>query len=379
MTVLLLLLLSRRRRNSWLAPVTLGLLIANLALSAEQVFLVVMVGMFLGVVLNALIRRARRLPFQKAVLAEWGVPLVIAGILALVQGGYLSDAVYSVISRFAGQSYPMVTTDFQGFSFRWPPAVPTGHFGPLSLFDPGQIAILLAEAGPALFLLPVVVAFTLRKLPGRVTLVLGLALGSFVTFVLPIFFRYGLDFDITRLVAAALWLWYALSFPVIWRWLKNARQPFRYLAGAGYAVAIYAGVVMFAVQLIAIPKPQTTYYLDFTETYFSRTYWNRLEPNAMILDNFPERAVLLFGRASTAGLDVYNRSPEWKALIADPDPVKVARAGYTYIYMNEKWFADLNKKQRDAFQQPCVSQIDRLNIEDRAYRQLWSVKACLKP
>ncbi len=57
-------------------------------------------------------------------------------------------------------------------------------------------------------------------------------------------------------------------------------------------VAVLAGLVMLAVELIAIPVPQTTYYLKYNEGEFARAYWNRLEKNAQILDYYPERAVL---------------------------------------------------------------------------------------
>ena len=99
-----------------------------------------------------------------ALLTTWGIPIAVSVVLAFFQGGYITGGFMSVISSLTGRSYPMVTTDFQGFSLRWPPAVPSGHFGPLSLFDPGQIVIMVAEAGLALILLPVAVIYWLRKL-----------------------------------------------------------------------------------------------------------------------------------------------------------------------------------------------------------------------
>lgn len=376
MTVLLLLLLIRRRKGAIIAPLVIGLLVANLALSAEQVFVIAVAGMLMAIVLNSLLRRAQRNPFRWATLLEWGIPLGIGVLLAVIQGGFISDGFFSLIARLRGQPYPLVTTDFQGFGFRWPLAMPSGHFGPLSLFNVGQVGVLLAEAGPALLLLPIVILSTLRKLPGTCSLPQGLALGSLLSFFFPIFFRYGLDFDITRLVGAALWLWYALSFPVVWRWLKNARKGFRFLAAGWYAVAIYTGLVMFAVQLISIPVPQTTYYLQFKEPYFSRAYWNRLEKSAQILDDFPERAVMLFGRASFAGNDVYARSQAWKDLIADPDPVKVASAGYSYVYMDGEWWERLTPEQRTAYKAPCVHLVDEQTYVNHSFRKLLDVKTC---
>jgi hypothetical protein len=282
----------------------------------------------------------------------------------------------SLLSALTGHSYPMVTTDFQGFSLRWPPAVPSGHFGPLSLFDPRQIVIMLAEAGPALILLPLVIIYWLKNLAKADRLPQALVMGSILGLLFPIFFRYGLDFDITRLVGATLWLSYALAFPILWRWMVKARQGYRILAGLGYGVAIYAGLVMLAVELIAIPAVQTTYYLENMESDFSKSYWNQLEKDAQILDSVPERAVLLFGRASFAATDVYKRSPAWEALVANPDPVSIASAGYSYVYMDATWYKELSPQLKAAYSQPCIDQIAVIKLVGSGDRILFNVKAC---
>ncbi|MGE5223974.1 MAG: hypothetical protein ACM3PY_16160 [Omnitrophica WOR_2 bacterium] len=377
MTILLLLLLSRRRRPSVIASVILGLLIASLALSAEQVFAIVIAGLVLSIALEILSRAIRRLPFQAEPLLQWSVPIILSSLLALFQGGYITGAFMNLAARLTGQQYPVMTTDFQSFSFRWPFAVPTGHFGPLSLFDPAQIVILLAEAGPALFLMPLVIGYWIRK-PHKINrLPQGIAIGSVLSFAIPIFVRYGLDFDITRLVGAALFLWYVLSFPVIWRWLKHAGQGFRLLVGAGYGIAIYAGIVMFAVELVAMPVPQATYYINYKEAAtFSRIYWDRLEKGAQVLDSTPQRAITLFGRASFAGTELYVHSPVWEALIADPDPVKVAKQGYSYIYMNNAWWKRLSSQQQTAYSLPCIRLVDQVKLADNGFRKLLDVKAC---
>ncbi len=376
MTILLLLLIWKPRKYSIIGTLTISLLLASLALSAENVFVLVVAGMAIILSVMLIRNRIQQRHNLKTILTTWGMPIAISVVLALFQGGYLTGGFMSVVSSLTGHSYPMVTTDFQGFSLRWPPAVPSGHFGPLSLFDPGQIVIMLAEAGLALFLLPVAVIYWLRRLGRADRLPQALAAGSVISLLVPVFFRYGLDFDITRLIGASLWLGFALAFPILWLWLVNASSSNRLLAGLGYGMAVFAGLVMLSVELIAIPAVQTTYYLQYQESDFSKPYWNRLEPDAQILDSIPERAVLLFGRASYAAEDVYQRSPAWEALIANPDPASVVSAGYSYVYMDQNWWQGLSPRVQAAYSQPCVQLVAEKKLAGSLDRKLYNVEAC---
>ncbi len=376
MTILLLLLVWKPGKSSPAGMLVSGLLLASLALSAEHVYAAVCAGMMVIFVIFILSRAIRRRPLELASLLPLAVPLAISAVLAVLQGGYITGGFMSLLSRLTGKAYPMVTTDFQGFSLRWPPAMPSGHFGPLSLFDPGQVVIMLAEVGPVLVLLVLAAIFWLGNVRKSHRLPQTLAAGSVFSVIFPVFFRYGLDFDITRLVGAALWLSLALGFPFLWLWLQKARQGYRLLAGAGYGVAVFAGLTMLAVELIAIPVPQTTYYLKYNEGELARTFWNRLEPGAQVLDARPERAVLLFGRASFAARDVYQRAPEWKALVASPDPAMVATEGYAYVYMDEAWWQGLAPEVQAAYTQPCVQLVAQLSFNSGQFRKLYHVEKC---
>jgi hypothetical protein len=376
MTILLLLLLWKPGKSSPLGMVITGLLLGSLALSAEHVYAAIFAGMGIIFVVYTSMMAIRRRPLKLAALVPLAIPLAISAVLAIFQGGYITGGFMSALSRLTGKLYPMVTTDFQGFSLRWPPAMPSGHFGPLSLFDPGQVAIMLAEAGPALVLLVLVAIFWLSNVRKSHRLPQALVAGSLLSVIFPVFFRYGLDFDITRLVGAALWLSLALSFPFLWLWLQKARQGFRLLAGVGYAMTVFAGLVMLSVELIAIPVPQTTYYLKYNEGELARAYWNRLEPGAQVLDSHPERAVLLFGRASFAARDVYKRAPEWQALVASPDPATVAAQGYSYVYMDETWWQGISPAVQAAYSQACVKLVTQLDFSGGQFRKLYNVEAC---
>ncbi len=376
MTILLLLLIWRPGKASLTGMLAISLVLASLALSAENVFALVVAGMVI-ILITAIIRsRIMHRTVNWSQFLPWVIPLVISGLLALVQGGYISGAFMSLVGAVTGRHYPLVTTDFQGFSLRWPPAVPSGHFGPLSLLDPSQIVIMLAEAGLALFLLPLAVIYWLRKIRRANRLPQALAAGAVISLLFPVFFRYGLDFDITRLLDASLWLSFALAFPILWLWLAEAGRSYRGLAGVGYGVAVISGLVMLVVELYAIPVSQTTYYLAYREGNLSRQYWNRLEKTAQILDRIPYRAVLLFGRASFAGEDVYQRSPEWKALVDNPLPASVAEAGYSYIYMDNAWWQQLSPETQAAYGAPCVHLTAEMKVGGLLDRRLFNVADC---
>jgi len=95
-----------------------------------------------------------------------------------------------------------------------------------------------------------------------------------------------------------------------------------------------------------------------------------------VLDSYPERGVTVFGRASRARSWIYTPYPDWQTLIANPDPSLVARAGYSYIYMNPGWMDKLTAQQQATFKQPCVKLIYDNGIPESENRRLYEVDQC---
>jgi len=374
--VFLLLLFWGRRRMSPAGAVCLGLLLAGLAFSAEYLFALIIAGAAVALVVYLIAGRARSIRLDKTYLRQ---SLAILGIgvgLALVQGGFITEVARDLLGRLAGRTVAIVSTDYQGFMLRGIPAIPSGHFGPLSLLDPGQVVVLAAELGPVLLLAPVVVLLTMRKITGKSPLIVALGTGSALSFLFPIFFRYGLDFDLTRLTGAALWLWSVLALPTLWRWLSGDLPAVRSFAWLGYGVAVFGGLVLFGIELIAIPHPVLSDFVDYTDAQYSRAYWNKLESGAQVLDSTPERGVTLFGRASRAMKDVYHTWPDWQALIDDPDPAAVAAAGYSYIYEDEGWWRRMTPEQRGALGDPCVRSLTLEGRTSDDFPRLLDVRDC---
>jgi hypothetical protein len=376
LTILLLLLLWGRRRITTPGMVVLGLLLADLALSAEHLFAVVLGGAGLVLMVQLVRTRLRHLPLDRSFLGRSLVVLAIGLGLALIQGGFITEFARDLIVRITGGTQSIVSTDYQGFSLRASPAIPSGHFGPLSLLIPGQLVVLLAELGPVLLLAPAVVLLFVRKVAGKDMLFASLAAGSVVSFLFPIFFRYGLDFNITRLTGGALWLWSVVAFPALWGWMLSGRVGVRSMAWAGYAVTVFGGVVLFGIELIAIPSPVLSTFVNNTDARYARAYWDKLAPGAQVLDSTPERAVTLFGRASRAMMDVYHPWPDWTALITDPDPKSVADAGYSYIYEDEQWWRSMTGEQHQALRASCVKDMTIEYVKKDEFPRLLDVRGC---
>jgi hypothetical protein len=173
-----------------------------------------------------------------------------------------------------------------------------------------------------------------------------------------------------------LWIFMVLSIPVLSLLIKRKGRWLRYAIAAGYVITLTGGLVTFAIQLTNVATPQLSYFINSDDARFSQQYWNTMAAGDMVLDRIPERSVTIFGRSPRAYTWIYISSalPEWSALINNPDPVQVARAGYHYIYMDDAWWDKLSTQGKEFLQQPCVHLVKAMG--DKTWRQLLDVAAC---
>jgi len=369
MTILLMLLLRKKR---WLPHngLVFGLILASLALTAEHIFILVTVG--LAVVLLAGVIYSRSI----LNIWEWGWVFVPAILLALGAGGVLTEVSIGLISRFSGAA--VKSYGFTGFGFRWSPALKSAHFGCLEITKPGQLIVAFFEIGVVLLIGPVVTWWSWRRFKRGTRFIPGLSLAAFIGFLLPLVLIYTEhERDITRLTASALLIWLVLGWPLVWLVFQKGNQLMRIVITSGYTITIVNGVVLFAISLLSIPKPQFSYFVDVPDAFMGKRYWDNLEEAAQVFDPIAFRAVTLFGRgAGPASNSLYTHTPKWEALIKDPDPVEIARAGYSYIYIDKTWWRELQPKQRDKFDQLCVVEIEKLSMTDKDFRWLLDVREC---
>lgn len=367
----LLLMLARRRWNG--ASATLfALALASLALTAETVFVVLWLGILGATAAGAV---ARRTPRRASQSGGWLWVLGLSILAAAAQGGILTEAVRNALS-FIRPGSAEASYGFGGFSPQWPPAVVSVHFGNLHLNSASQVVVALAELGPALLLsLPVSACLWMWIRRGRY-LYAAMGMGAVLAFLLSLVLRYEVERDTTRITATALTFWLILGLPVVWHWAKRGSGLVRGILGLGYAASVLSGVTLFAVGLTAIPEPRASYFVDSLDTRISRAHWNRLDPGDQVFDRLPYRAVTLFGRPVRAHQSMYAALPEWEALLENPEPGLLARAGFDYVYLDDTWWWDLTEQQRAPFEAPCVRVVEGVVDDMAAFRRLADIRGC---
>jgi hypothetical protein len=140
--------------------------------------------------------------------------------------------------------------------------------------------------------------------------------------------------------------------------------------------------VLFSIELIAVPRPVYTEFLTDMDARFHQEYWDRLSPrSAWILDTNPLRAMTVFGRqakANASGSWIVH-SPEYSALVQNPDPYRLTAAGYHYVYADKDYW----KLHDSQLEQPCVKILETVEGMTEArgglvpdFRRLADISQC---
>ena len=344
---LLLLLLLAGRQRTWKAAIPVTILLASLGLANEVDFAVLYLGIVLVAVAWAVLNKSPRVPSSAWF---WITVSVLAGVLTLIQGGMATEILYARLlpSSSASDSYFEV-----GFSVV-PPAVISSHLGKLSLFNPFHLLAALFELGPMILAIPLILVWGYKALREERWLEAALV-ASAIPSLLSIFVQYSGNAGITattRLLSNMFFVCRALAVPLFWLWLQNRVEWKRNIAYALGAMTMLGGILLFAIELIVIPRPVYSEYLADMDARFYEEYWDQLSPpSAWVFDPDSSRAITLFGRQSHALINWGVNTPEYIALIEDPDPYQLSEAGYSYIYADKDYW----KRYAPQLEQPCVN------------------------
>jgi hypothetical protein len=361
-----LLLLLVRRRPDWPMIGLWSGLLAGLALTAEAVFGVVILGGAAAALVLTL--RERRWPVR-----WWGL-LLLAGLVALIQGGVLTGIARQALAALTGSE--TLRSGYDGFAWHWPPAVLSVHFGRLSLFDPLQWLVALAELGPVILLGPWVTRCAWQRLREGDWWAGALGIGALIAFGLPLVLHYRVERDTTRITAAALTIWILLGLPWLWRMWAHLAGWIRSLLALGLAAGALSGITLFAITLSAVAEPQQSYFAGGMDARLSQAYWDALPAEAEVFDPLPYRAVTLFGRPATTHQSLREPLPAFETLLENFTPTAAADYGFEYLYFDERWWWRLEPFQRDEFARSCVVLMDERTDDLGGFRRLYDIGAC---
>lgn len=370
LTMILLLVLMQRRWKP-ISTLLYSLVLASIALSSEHYFAMIWVGLFSALLVSKFLWR-KRYPWL-----PWVIILSLSFMIAASAGGVLTEVARRSLAGLLGQT-AISGYGLTGFSLRWPPALQSAHLGSLFLLNSRHLLIALIEVGPALIFAPWVTWWGIKRSKKGDFTYAGLALGALSIFLASLVTIYlERERDISRLPAAALITWLILGFPLLWFAWKKGRKITRMLIACWYAAVIFGGIVIFAIELIAIARPQFTFFVEEPDAMMTRDYWGRLESSAQVLDTAPYRAITVLGLGGgRAYQDFYSPLPERASLSGTPNPKEIADAGYNYLYLDKETWQYMTPEGKSNLAQPCVVLIAEYATESREYRRLLDISSC---
>ena len=373
--ILLLLFLLGGKERTWKAGIPLVILLASLALANEVEFVILYFGIFLVAIVWLIQYKTIRPPHSAWF---WIVVVIVAGILVMLQGGLITEVLYGRLfpSPVSSDSYFQV-----GFSLV-PPTLISSHLGKLSLLNPIQLMAALLEIGPMSLALPLVLVWGYKALREEQWFQAAL-IASAIPSLLSLFVQYSGNAGITattRLLSNLFFVCRVLAVPLVWLWLQNKAEWTRGLTYALAAIAMLGGIVLLAIELIAIPRPVYSEFISAMDARFYEEYWDRLSPpTAWVFDPSSSRGPTLFGRQANSIIHWGVHRPDYLALVEDPDPYRLNAAGYSYVYADKDYWK-LYAAQLD---QPCVSVLRTVegaklshDVFVPDFRQLADISAC---
>lgn len=374
--ILLALLLIFNRERHWSASIILAALLAALAIANEIALLLLLLGFSIVIVAWMLRHRSWRLPRE---LVVWIGVLTAGGIVALLQGGLLTEIARSHFASASGQTGYFDTS----LSFVWPPAIVSAHLGSLSITDPAQLLSALAEIGPVVLVTPLLLAwavksFRLAKYYEAALLAssAGALVALFIQFKGPLFTAT------PRLMSGWFLACILYAVPLLWHWARRRHGSVQAVVASGGLAACLSGLLLFGIQLPAMQKPVLATFITPMDAKMSQDYWDKLPPNALIFDPTVYRAPTVFGRFTVSSPSWYAPDPQWEALSKAPTLAGLRAAGFDYAYFNKDYWEALTPEEQASFGAACVKQVAEVtgihseHDYTKDYRTLLDISKC---
>ncbi len=237
--------------------------------------------------------------------------------------------------------------------------------------------VALAETGPVLIAIPLSLIL-LRRSGWRRYELATLTVSAPLAALIPCVVAYAVDRDITRFTTYAFVAWLVLAVPVVWILARRLRGRAILPVGLiGGAVSILGGVVIFGALLSAAGTSVFSEAIAPVDAAMTRETWGKLDPRAMVLDSHPYRAVIVTGLRTQSTTIDFEPYPVWSTLVAQPDPVAIATAGFRYAYVDSLWWRAMSGEEQASFGAGCVVEVASSHDEGRnGDRWLFDLQAC---
>jgi len=256
--ILLLLLFTFDRWKHRSGMILTTIFFASLALADEVAFVLLCIGLVVMLLVSIIQRKSLCIVSSlKTSLAM----MAVAGLAAILQGGVLTSIAFGLFERITqGGETTLFSYPFQ---IAWPPAFVSTHLGILKISDPAQFFVGLLEIGAVVFALPLVILWGLKMVRMQRWFQAGLAGMAFVS-VFMLFIRYTGDAGMTssaRLMEGLLNVCKIYAIPLVWIVARKFGERAKAALFAWGVLAVFGGMVIFGMELIAIQKPVTTFFI----------------------------------------------------------------------------------------------------------------------
>ncbi|MGC1379115.1 MAG: hypothetical protein WA821_22995 [Anaerolineales bacterium] len=351
MLALLLVLLAGKGRG-WAAQAVLAVLLGALALINEVTFVFLYAGLVCAALFWVVKNRSVRLP-----PSLWSqLPAFVGGgLLALVQGGVFTGVLMGWVGRLTGA--PTDALYKVSFAFQLP-AVLSAHLGSLSLFNPVDWPVILAETGLVILALPWALKYALELVRDE-KWIEAAWLFSIVPSLLTVFVEYTGNAGptaLSRMTAHFLLVLKIYAVPLLWLWAQKRSETAKIaLLGWGLAACL-SGLALFSLEMAVMPNPVYAESLSALDARMYEKHWGALDPHALVFDPNPIRGTIVLGLHTISSNNYGPPSdPTFVALANDPDPYRLNAAGYRYVYLDLQY----GRKYAARFEQACVRSLDK--------------------
>lgn len=337
-------------------------------------------------------KRHLQLPNLTAAL----VALLASAPLVLLQGGTFTEMARGMLGSSAGVGLQAVgsmaahwlpampasvveaSNSFLGFTLRWPLAIVSSHLGPLRIFSPVELVLALFELGPVILFAPLLTLWAWRRAHAGEWWLGALTVAAWAGLLLPIFFEYEADRDISRLTSQALLIWSLMLVFAIADRAASWRPWLRQAAVAALALACVSGVLVAGIQFTAASSTQLGAGFDKLDAEFASQAWGTIPESARVFGPLGSTTILT-GHLSGQLLGDAPERGVWRRLENELSLELLNKSYFDYLYIDSRWFNSLpeNANRGSGLDSACVETV--VEVWDNAhinFRRLLDVSAC---